>query len=75
MLTSALGEVYFRQGKLPEAEKEFVTLVKDQTDNARAYLGMARISEATSFHKHANDLIGNAIRSMPAILIFNSKAT
>jgi len=57
----ALGEVYFRQGKLPEAEKEFVTLVKDQTDNARAYLGMARISEATSFHKQAKDLIENAI--------------
>jgi Flp pilus assembly protein TadD/predicted aspartyl protease len=61
----ALGEVYFRQGKLPEAEKEFVPLVKDQTDDARAYLGMARISEAASFHKQAKDLIENAYELDP----------
>ncbi|HLW98445.1 MAG TPA: aspartyl protease family protein [Candidatus Acidoferrales bacterium] len=57
----ALGEVYFRQGKLVEAEKEFVALVRAESDNARAYLGMARISEASSFHKQAKDLIENAM--------------
>jgi len=61
----ALGEVYFRQGKLTEAEEEFVPLIKDQTDNARAYLGMARISEASSFHKQAKDLIENAFALDP----------
>ncbi|HLW98444.1 MAG TPA: aspartyl protease family protein [Candidatus Acidoferrales bacterium] len=53
----ALGEVYFRQGKLTDAENEFLTQVRANSSNARAFLGMARISEAASFHKQAKDMI------------------
>jgi tetratricopeptide (TPR) repeat protein len=61
----ALGEVYFRQGKLADAENEFIALVQGRTSNARAYLGMARISEAASFHKQANDMIEKAFALDP----------
>jgi tetratricopeptide (TPR) repeat protein len=56
----ALGEVYFRQGKLGEAEKEFITLVQSGTHVARAYLGMARVSWAASYYKQAKRMIDKA---------------
>jgi predicted Zn-dependent protease len=43
---TALGEAYFLQGKIAEAQKEFLALVRDGSSYARAYLGMARISRA-----------------------------
>ena len=39
----ALGEVYFRQGKIPEAEQEWVKAINSGHASARAYLGMARV--------------------------------
>lgn len=62
----ALGEVYFRQGKIPEAEREFITLVRAGTPNAGAYLGMARISRASSYYKQAKRLIDRAYELDPA---------
>jgi tetratricopeptide (TPR) repeat protein len=56
----ALGEVYFRQGKLAEAENEFITIAKTGAPNARAYLGVAQISEMTSLHKQAKQMIERA---------------
>lgn len=55
----ALGEVYFRQGKLYEAEQEFIALVGHSGD-ARAYLGMARISKANSYYEQAKRMIDEA---------------
>lgn len=57
---TANGEVLFRQGKLADAEKEFVGLIRENTAYARAYLGMARISEAASYYKQAKRLIDYA---------------
>src|SRR6266481_4002595 len=49
----ALGEVYFRQGKLAEAETEFTALVKANSKEPRAYLGLSRVYNAASHYKHA----------------------
>lgn len=53
----ALGEVYFRLGRIPEAENEFVPIVKAGQAYARAYLGEARISWASSYYRQAKRLI------------------
>ena len=48
----ARGEAYFRQGKIPEAEAQFVAVINSGAENARAYLGLARVSQAISlFHR------------------------
>lgn len=39
----ALGEVYFRQGKIPDAEKEWVQVINSGHQAARAYMGIARV--------------------------------
>jgi tetratricopeptide (TPR) repeat protein len=56
----ALGEVYFRQGKFTDAETAFRAPC---TADARAYLGLARIYEATSNYKSARSSI-NAAHSL-----------
>jgi tetratricopeptide (TPR) repeat protein len=53
----ALGEVYFRLGKIPEAEAEFIAIVKSGRAYARAYLGEARISWASSYYRQAKRMI------------------
>jgi tetratricopeptide (TPR) repeat protein len=62
----AMGEVYFRQGKMDEAEKEFLAQIKRGTRDARAYLGMARLYSAFSFHKSAKQMIDKAYELDPA---------
>jgi tetratricopeptide (TPR) repeat protein/predicted aspartyl protease len=57
---TALGEAYFRQGKLVEAQKEFLALVRGGSSYARAYLGMARISRAASAYKQSKQMIDKA---------------
>jgi tetratricopeptide (TPR) repeat protein len=44
---AALGDVYFRQGRLKEAEQEFLTPLRANKDEARAYFGLSRIYHAT----------------------------
>jgi Tfp pilus assembly protein PilF/predicted aspartyl protease len=56
----ALGEVYFRQGKIPEAEKEWVNVINSGHPAARAYLGLARVRWAIAMNKSANRLIDTA---------------
>jgi len=56
----ARGEVFFRQGKIGEAEQEFAAMIRKGTLNARAYLGEARVSSVTSFHKQARQMINMA---------------
>jgi tetratricopeptide (TPR) repeat protein len=56
----ALGEVEFRQGKIPEAEKEYVEVINAGHHNARAYLGLARVRWAISMNKSAKTLIDKA---------------
>jgi len=61
----ALGEVYFRQGKLYDAEQEFLAQANVNTTDARAYLGMARMSKANSYYKQANQMIELAYKLDP----------
>jgi len=50
---TALGEAYFRQGRMGEAENEFQFAIRNKRADARAYLGLNRISRATSNYKNA----------------------
>jgi tetratricopeptide (TPR) repeat protein len=56
----ALGEVYFRQGKIPEAELEWVNAINSGHLDARAYLGLVRVDKAMSLYKKAKDKIDKA---------------
>lgn len=56
----ALGEVYFRQGKIPEAETIFVNVINSGAGNARAFLGLARISGAISLYRREKEMIDRA---------------
>jgi tetratricopeptide (TPR) repeat protein len=56
----ALGEVYFRQGKIHEAEKEWVDVINSGHQAARAYLGLARVRWAISMNKSAKAMIEKA---------------
>jgi tetratricopeptide (TPR) repeat protein len=57
---SALGEAYFRQGKIVEAEKEFRIPLLANIQDPRAYLGLNHICLATSNYKRAKDFIDQA---------------
>lgn len=56
----ALGEACFRQGRLSDAEKEFADLVKANTKEPRAYLGLWRVYTAASYFKQAKVMIDRA---------------
>jgi predicted aspartyl protease len=56
----ALGEVYFRQGHIPQAEKEWVDVINSGHQAARAYLGLARVRRAISMNKGAKAMIEKA---------------
>jgi tetratricopeptide (TPR) repeat protein len=47
----ALAEVYFRQGRIADAEKEFQVPLRDHIVSARAYYGLSRIYRVTSNYK------------------------
>lgn len=49
----ALGEVYFRQGKISDAELEWAKVINAGHSDARAYLGLARVRWAISNYKSA----------------------
>ena len=49
----AQGEVHFRHGKIIEAQDDFTPLVRANTAEARAYLGLGRIYWAGSLRMHA----------------------
>lgn len=56
----ALGEVYFRQGKIPEAEQEWVNVVNSGHPEARAFLGLARVRNALSMNQKGKMMIDKA---------------
>jgi TonB family protein len=62
----ALGEVYFRQGKIPAAEQEWVNVIKSGHGDARAYLGLARVRWAISMYKSGWAMIDQAHRLDPS---------
>jgi predicted aspartyl protease len=56
----ALGEVYFRQGKISDAEVEWVKTINSGHADARAYLGLARVRWAISNYKSGWAMIDRA---------------
>jgi len=56
----ARGEVWFRQGKIIEAEKEWVDVINSGHAEARAYLGLARVRNAIAMYKSARTMIEKA---------------
>jgi predicted aspartyl protease len=62
----ALAAVYFRQGKIPEAEQEWVNLINSGHQEARAYLGLARVRNALSIYKNGKMMIDNAHSNDPS---------
>ena len=65
MVRVALGEVYFRQGKISASELEWVNVIKSGHADARAYLGLARVRWAISMYKSGWRLIDEAHRLDP----------
>ena len=59
---TALGEVYFRQGKLQQAEDSFLSPQKVCDIDARSYLGLSRLYRATSNYKRAKTAVDQAIK-------------
>lgn len=62
----ARAEIWFRQGRLAEAEKEFVDVINSGYPEARAYLGLARERRAIAMYKSATRMIGMAHQIDPA---------
>jgi tetratricopeptide (TPR) repeat protein len=56
----ALGEVYFRQGKIPEAEQEWANVINQGYPNARAYWGLSRVRHALSLYAQAKEMLEKA---------------
>jgi len=63
---SALGEVYFRQGKPDQALEEFLAASKLSETDARAYLGLSRVYQATYDFRKAKLAIDRAYSLDPA---------
>lgn len=62
----ALGEVYFREGRISAAETEWLKVVNSGTPNARAYFGLSRVRHALSFHKTGREMLDKARNLNPA---------
>ncbi len=57
---AALGEVYFRQGKIFEAAQEWANVINKGNPSARAFWGLSRVRTATSFYKQAKEMLDKA---------------
>jgi len=57
---ATLGEVYFRQAKMVEAEKEFLAGVNNSHPDPRAFLGLSRLYTAYSLHGRARSMLERA---------------
>jgi tetratricopeptide (TPR) repeat protein len=57
---TAWGEVLFREGKLSEAEAEWMGVINSGHADARAHLGLARVSAAATQYKRAKAEIDKA---------------
>ena len=62
---SALGEVYIRQGKLYEAQTQFLQPFKDHQVDPRSYLGLERLYLASFNYKRAKVAIDEAYKLDP----------
>jgi tetratricopeptide (TPR) repeat protein len=56
----AHGEALFRQGHIHEAETEFVAVINGGAENARAYYGLARVSQTITYFRRMKTMIDKA---------------
>jgi hypothetical protein len=54
------GEVYFRRGMFGQAEKEWVNVINNGHEIARAYYGLSRIRNSVSLYAQAKRLLDKA---------------
>jgi tetratricopeptide (TPR) repeat protein len=59
-LRVAQGEIYFRRGKIAEAEQEWLSVINSGAPNGRAYLGLARVRNALSQYSEGKAMIDKA---------------
>src|SRR6266851_5182870 len=62
----ALGEVYFRQGKIHEAEREWVQVINSGHPEPSAFLGLYRVRNAIAMYKQGKAMIDKAHELNPA---------
>jgi tetratricopeptide (TPR) repeat protein len=56
----AQGEALLRQGKIHEAEAAFVAVINSGTEYARAYYGLARVSQTITYFRRMKTMIDKA---------------
>jgi tetratricopeptide (TPR) repeat protein len=56
----ANGEALFRQGKIHEAEAAFIAVINSGAENARAYYGLARVSQTITYFRRMKTMIDKA---------------
>jgi len=61
----ALGEVEYREGSLSSAERDWLNVVNSDHPQARAYLGIAKLSSALSLHRRARTMLERAYATDP----------
>jgi tetratricopeptide (TPR) repeat protein len=61
----ARAEVWFRQGRISDAEVEWVKTINSGYPDARAYLGLARVRHALAMYKTAKKMIDKARQMDP----------
>lgn len=61
----AVGELRFRQGRIADAQDQFTPLVKANSNEARAYLGLGQAYWAESYYQHAKLMFDKAYEHDP----------
>ncbi len=74
------GDVQFRIGKIPEAEKSYIKAQNLNPNDAASYIGLARVYRAYSLYRHAYDELKRAHELAPndiavQLLWFNALPT
>jgi tetratricopeptide (TPR) repeat protein len=64
-LRTAAAEVQFREGSISEAERKWVDVINSGHPEGRAFLGLARVSDAFSLYKRAQTMIEKAHAADP----------
>jgi len=64
-LRTAAAEVHFREGSIGEAERKWVDVINSGHPEGRAFLGLARVSDAFSLYKRAQTMLEKAHAADP----------
>ena len=64
-LVAAMGDVYFRLGEMPDAERAYIRAKQMNRLEMRAWLGLAQLYDSYSLYRHAYDQLNEAHRLAP----------